>query len=158
MCVETRAHSAARSGQEKNKKRRALLDDKTRGGVEGRCALNARWTDRHRFGTRQADVVDDTRPIGIRDVKHERCSDVESENDLVGAAEVGVARLLLALGFPRGLGKMAEFARFAAVEGHIERLGRGHHLRVVMKHLRPRHQLHHVPHRAVGTKPGEDQG
>ena len=149
--------SAARNGRSDAEERRVLRVGRNAWRRGERCALNARWTHGHRFGARQASVVNDTRPVSIRHVQHQWCAYVESEKDLVGATEIGVARQLLARGFLSGLGNMAEFARFAAVKSHLQRLGRRHHLHIVMKHLRPPHHLNDIPHRAIGTEPGDQE-
>ena len=156
MEIRVRA-SAARNGRSDAEERRVLRVGRNAWRRGERCALNARWTHGHRFGARQASVVNDTRPVSIRHVQHQWCAYVESEKDLVGATEIGVARQLLARGFLSGLGNMAEFARFAAVKSHLQRLGRRHHLHIVMKHLRPPHHLNDIPHRAIGTEPGDEE-
>ena len=157
MCAkETRAHGAARVGRGATNERYVLLYGRTlrRGG---RGALNARWTHGHRFDADQAGIVGEIRPVGIRHVQHQRCNGMEGQQESFGAAGIGFVRLLLAGGFLRDLGKTAQCARLAPVEGHVERLGGRHDLRIVVKHLRPSHQLHHIPHRPIGTEPGEEK-
>ena len=121
-------------------------------------ALHARWGNRHGLFTNQAGIVGDTWPDKVRHRDDDGRRTLGYEQKLFYAtAKNGFARQLLAGGIFGGFGDATEFAGLTRVKGQFQRLSGGHRRRVVVKHFRPGHDLHHVPQRAVGTKPGEQQ-
>jgi len=123
-----------------------------------RSALPARWGNRHGLFTNQAGIIGDTWPGEVRPRDDDgRRTFGDEQKFFYAPAQNGLARQLLACGVFRGFGDATELAGLTRVEGHLQRLGGGHGRRVVVKHFRPGHDLHHVPQRAVGTKPGEQQ-
>lgn len=83
---------------------------------------------------------------------------MEREDDFLGRRVVDAAGELLFGRFFGGGDSEANFTRLGGIEGGGEGLAEGLRAGVFGEHFSPGKDLHGVQQRAVGTKPGEEQG